>query len=143
MKCKSIVLGVLGVLPYLFYIYYLPSINSFFEGVFQSQNGLDVSLGLAFLRGIDFIRMMVFNEGLICIAVLAIYGVFKAKLYLKFSLGFIATAIVFKFLTYLTHWSLVQNIAYSLGLLGSNIEWFLLIIASFYFIKNKKLITNE
>lgn len=138
MKSRSVLLSVIGLVPYLIYIYHLPSINVYFADIFNSKEGLDVSIGLALLRGVDFIRMMVFNEGLICLAVWAVYGALKAKLYVKFSVGFISIAILFKTLTYLTHWSLIQNIAYSLGLLGSNIEWFLLVLASFYFINTSK-----
>lgn len=130
-----VLLALSTLLPYFVYIHYFGQINGFFQQLFGLGTGLDVGISMAFFRAIDILRMMVFNEGLIALAVLGIYGLQKAILYLKFSAVFIGVSLVFKALTYLTHWDFLQKIAYSMSLLGSNIEWLLLVLASFYVIK--------
>jgi hypothetical protein len=130
------VLQVFGALaPYFVYLHYFGSINSYFQQQLGIGTGLDVNASMAILRALDVLRMLVFNEGLIVLAVLGIYGCQKAVLYMKFSAVFICVALMFKALTYFTHWDLLQKIAYSMSLLGSNIEWLLLVLASFYVIK--------
>ncbi len=130
-----VLLALGALLPYFIYVHYFGQINGFFQQLFGLGTGLDVGLSMALLRAIDILRMMVFNEGLIALAVLGIYGLRKAILYLKFSAVFIVVSLTFKALTYFTHWDLIQKIAYAMSLLGSNIEWLLLVLASFYVIK--------
>lgn len=128
---------IFGFLPYLVYTYYLKRINVFFEETFNIDEGINVGAYMAFIKASNFFRMLLFNEGLIFFAVWLLYGKLKSFIYLKFSIVFISTAMFLKALTYLTKNDLIQKIAYSMGLLGSNIEWFLLIVASFYIIKTK------
>jgi hypothetical protein len=130
-----VLMAICSFLFYFVYIHYFGSINGFFQQFFGLGTGLDVGISMALMRGVDILRMMVFNEGLIALTVLAIYGLQNAILYLKFSGVFIVVALAFKALTYLTHWSFFQKTAYAMSLLGSNIEWLLLVLASFYFIK--------
>lgn len=127
-----------GLLPYLVYTYYVKRINAFFAHRFGIDVGLQLNSTEALIKAADFLRMLVFNEGLIFFAVWVLYGKLKAFIYLKFSVVFIGVVMFFKAVTYFTHNGLIQKIAYSLGLLGTNIEWFLLILASFYFIKPKE-----
>lgn len=124
-----------SLLPYFIYLYYFGYINTFFHKLWGIKTGLEVSPSTAVLRALEVLRMMLFNEGLIALAVWGIYGVKKARLYAKFSVVFIFVALVFKALTYFFYLDFFQKIAYSMGMLGSNFEWLLLVLASFYFIK--------
>lgn len=130
-----LVIAVGCLFPYFLYLYFFGRINGFFSDLLGLTTGLDVSSSVALLRALDVLRMMLFNEGLIALAVWGIYGIKNATLYAKFSVVFILSTLVFKGLTYFTQYDLIQKIAFSMGLLGSNFEWLLLVLASFYFIK--------